>query len=291
MNKKFLVAVGMSLVASMAAFDASAWDVKDLLGGNGSNAVTNILEGVLTKTNISVSDMAGVWTIEGSAVSFKSENALAKAGGVAAAGVIESKLDPYYKQYGLTGGTITINSDGSFQMTVKKMNLSGIITKNNDGSFEFNFKAFGSISIGSLTTYVQQPPQKLEIMFDATKLKALVTTIANISGMNMAQTAAKLLDSYDGLCVGFELSKTGSVTNSNGNTSNGHGTLMNIFGGSGSSNQTNRDGKSNQGGGVNSTQPTQSTHPTQSSENNSGRGSSAVNSAVSGLFRILGGGK
>lgn len=210
--KKYFI---LSLLILSSAFGASAsgWSLSDLLGGlsgDNSNVVTNVIEGVLTRTNISVEDMAGHWTATGSAVSFKSENFLAKAGGVAAAAAVESKLDPYYKQYGLTGAVFDIEKDGSFVMTVKSMKLKGTITKNDDNTFEFNFAAFGVVKIGSLTAYVQKAPGKLEVMFDATKLKGLISAVAQFSGMELAKTAAKVLDQYEGLCVGFALSGTSS---------------------------------------------------------------------------------
>lgn len=212
---KKISSFALLFIALFIPASASAWNLSDLLGGlqNGdSNILTNVLEGVLTDSDISVADMAGQWRVDGSAVSFKSDNFLEKAGGVAAAAAIENKLDPYYKQYGLTGATLTINPDGSFTMTVKKITLSGTISKNADKSFEFNFTAIGAISIGSMTAYAQKSPGKLEIMFDATKLKNLASAVAKISGMSLAKTAASLLDKYEGLCVGFGLTQTGKVS-------------------------------------------------------------------------------
>lgn len=209
---KKLIAFTVLSLSMMCANSAYAIDIKDLLGMAGE-----VVEGVLTKTDITVEDMAGVWTVEGSAVSFKSDNALAKAGGIAAAAAIEQKLDPYYERYGLTGGEFTINADGTFTLALKRMTLSGTVVKNEkDGTFDFKFSALGSIPVGSLTAYVQKPVNKLEIMFDATKLKTLISVVAKYSGMSMAKTASSLLDSYDGLCVGFSMSKTGEVKSATG---------------------------------------------------------------------------
>ncbi len=189
--------------------DSSAFNIKDLLKNNG-DVVSGIIDGVLTRSNISISDMAGSWTVEGSAVSFKSENALAKAGGIAAASAVESKINPYFKQYGLTGGTMTISEDGNFSMGVKGINLSGTIEKKGeDGTFEFNFKALG-MKITSLTAYVEKSPSALKIMFDATKLKTLLQAVAKFSGSQLTQSAVSLLDQYDGLCVGFSMNGTGN---------------------------------------------------------------------------------
>lgn len=201
------------ILAAFTPFNANA-DITDILkkGSKVGDTLGNLVEGVLTKTDIQVADMAGQWTAQGSAVSFKGDNFLEKAGGVAAAATIESQLNPYFKQYGLTGGTVTIKEDGSFTMKFKNISLSGTITKNEDKTFYFNFKALGKINIGKIKTYVEKGPQSLDIMFDASKLKQLVSTIAGFSGNTLAKTAGKLLDSYEGMCVGFKLDKTGSAS-------------------------------------------------------------------------------
>lgn len=193
--------------------DAAGSALGGLFGGNGNNgggilgaagsALGGLVEGVFTQSDITVAQMAGTWTATGSAVSFQSDNFLKKAGGAAVAGTIESKLNPYYQQYGLTGSTLVIQANGSFQLKVKGVTLKGTITKLQDGNFQFSFTPFGNFSVGSLKTYVQKTPTGLDIMFDATKLKNLLSTVAGFTGNSLATTAAGLLDSYEGLCVGF----------------------------------------------------------------------------------------
>lgn len=208
MNKLHIVLAGMALMASVSAPTASAWDLKDVLGGsNVGESVADFVEGVFTKTNLQVADLVGTWTSDGSAVSFKSDNMLKKAGGVAAATALESKLNPYYKKYGLTGAVITITEDAKFTIQVKKLKISGTVERNDDGSFEFKFKVTDSVKLGSLTTYVQKSGDKMDIMFDATKMKNLVSSIAGLTGNNMVKTFGSLLESYDGICVGFSTRK------------------------------------------------------------------------------------
>lgn len=215
MKKTVISLLCSVMVAVIAPSAAHALDIKDLLGGSGvGGTVGNLIEGVFTKTNLEVKDMVGEWTVDGSAVTFKSDNMLKKAGGVAAAAALEAKLDPYYKQYGLTGGVMTINNDSTFTFKVKKMTMSGTISKNSDGTFAFKFKAFNKISLGSIKTYVQKSGNTLEIMFDANKLKSIVSSVAGISGISIAKTVGSVLDGYDGLCVGFGTTKTGNASKS-----------------------------------------------------------------------------
>lgn len=200
------------LLACISAVPAHAIDLKDLLGGKTGDAISNIIEGVFTKSDLSVEDLAGSWEATGAAVTFKSENFLQKAGGLAGAAAIESQLNPYYQKYGLTGATLLIARDGTFTMKIKKMQLKGVVEKGKEeGTFDFKFQAFNRINIGTFTAYVEKSPKNLNVMFDATKMKSLVSTIATLTGQSLAKAAAGILDSYDGACMGFKMRSIGEA--------------------------------------------------------------------------------
>lgn len=216
-------ALGVGLMTPSAA---SALDIKDILGGAGG-AVENIVEGIFTSSNIEVKDLKGEWTASGSAVAFQDENFLKKAGGVAAAGAIENKLDPYYKKYGLTGSTITIKEDGTFAMKVGKITLNGTIEKGpSKGLFYFRFQAFGKVSLGKMKTYVEKGPSSLNIMFDASTLKKIIGVVTSFTGNKMVSTVGNIIDSYEGLCVGFKYDKVKTADDSNSGVVDG---LINIL--------------------------------------------------------------
>ena len=224
--KKTILAVAIAI----AAFSAPSYaiDLKDILGQAGS-AVGNVVDGLLTQTDITVEQMAGTWTATGPAVCFQSENALKKAGGSVMASTIENQLAPYYKQYGLTGAVLTIESSGKFTLKVKGISLNGQITKRSDGNFDFAFTPFGSVKLGSIKAYVEKPMSGLNVMFDASKLKSLISTLAGLTGNSLAKTASSVLDSYNGLCVGFAFngSSTSTNTNTNNNSNNNNNSLIN----------------------------------------------------------------
>lgn len=214
--KKIILTV--ALAAGMSA-TMQGQGLKDILSGlGGTETLTNLIEGVFTKSDITVADMAGTWQTTGSAVTFKSENFLKKAGGLAAASAVEAKIDPYFKKYGLTGSTIAIAADGTFEMKIKRLSLKGDITRNDDGTFEFAFTTFGSFKLAGMTAYVEKGPDNLNIMFDATKMKNLLSMIAGMTGNKMAGAASSILDSYDGLCVGFKMRQTGAAPAGKGNS-------------------------------------------------------------------------
>lgn len=228
-----LMLVALLAVAVIAPAHVSAqFNLSDLLGkvseglksagSSTTDALGGIVDGVFTKTNLEVSDIAGSWTVNGSAVDFRSEEFLKKAGGQAAAAAIEKKIDPYYKKYKLQNSVLTITSDGVLTLGVGKYTLSGTITPNTDeryaGNFIVQFKALGIMSLGeydTYVTYVNNPltgTKQLRMMFDAQKLVALVKCVAALSKKGLAQSAADLLDKYDGVCVGFKCTPATSVS-------------------------------------------------------------------------------
>ena len=251
-----------SIIALFSVNSVQAQGLGDLLGGllggqqggqtdNGlGGTLGNLLEGVFSSSNITVADMEGEWTASGPAVCFQSENFLKQAGGKAAAAAIETKLAPYYEQYGLNNAQLTVNEDGTFTLVTGKIKLNGNITASEGaqkGVFMFNFTILGR-QLMSLTTYVQKTSRSMDVMFDATKLKALMSAIAQFSGMKLAKAVSSILDSYDGLCVGFNF-EGGSTKQTN----TGIGSLLQGLGigGNQQSQGTDSGSQNKSGAGVN----------------------------------------
>ena len=181
-----------------------AQNLGDLLSG--------VIQGVFSSSDITIADIAGSYVSTGPAVTFKSDNFLQKAGGIAGAAALESKLKPYYEQYGLTGLTLEIDKDANFTMQVKGIKLSGVITKNEgDGTFLFNLKALG-MNVGSFTAYIEKSLNNLKVMFDADKLLQIISTVAKFTGNSIVSSLGTLLKSYDGACIGFNMTKQGDVS-------------------------------------------------------------------------------
>lgn len=229
---------------------SKAQGLGDILGGGLGNTLGNIIEGVFSSSNITIADMEGEWTSTGPAVCFQGEGFLKKAGGIAAAAAVETKLAPYYEQYGLNNATLTVNADGTFTLACKMIKLNGTITQAagaEPGVFEFNFTALG-IKLATVTTYVEKTSRSMDVMFDATKLKKLLTAVSQFSGIKVVQALSSILDSYDGLCVGFHFSGGKTQTDS----SNGFslGSILNGLGGgtdkTNTTNGTNKTNKTNQ---------------------------------------------
>lgn len=207
----------------------SSPDLTNILGGAGG-ALGNMLEGVFTKTDLSVQDIAGEWTSTGSAVSFQSDNFLKKAGGSAAAGAVENKLDEYYKKFGLTGAVLNIDTDGNFILNIGKVPLKGTLEVADKGIFKFNFNAGGIMKLGSMKAYVEKTPTGLNVMFDADKIKQLMTLAASLSGSKMVSTADQLLKQYDGICIGFKMTGKSAAPSTGDKVNDAVNTLKGLFG-------------------------------------------------------------
>lgn len=229
--KKITLAVLSAATLICAPVASANPDIKDLLrglgtgtssnteksetGGNGSTSTVlsglqGLVEGLISNKDLTEADLVGTYAYSAPAVAFQSDNLLQKAGGAAAAGVIENKIAPYYEKVGINQMTATFNEDQTFRFTIKRVNLSGTFEKNTEGEagdFIFKFTAAGRIPVGQFAAHVEKVGSKLTITFDATKLITLINQIATISGQKSLQGVASLLNSYDGLNCGFELSK------------------------------------------------------------------------------------
>ena len=93
-------------------------------------------------------------------------------------------------------------------MTVKKVTAKGTISTDKSGNYVFTFQALGKVNVGTMTAYISKSyTNELSLTFDATKLMTLVEKVANYSNNTTLKTASTLLNSYDGITVGFKLKK------------------------------------------------------------------------------------
>lgn len=229
----------VAILTIFAINSANAQSISDIFGSlsSGSSStgdiIGNVLEGVFSSSNISVADMTGTWRASGPAVCFQSDSFLKKAGGIAAAAAIEEKIKPYYQKYGLNNATLTVDNAGNFSLATGKLTLKGTITPKSGadaGVFEFNFTVLNSIKLGSVTTYVQKTSQSMDVMFDATKLKKLLTGLTKYIKIDLLKSIGSILDSYEGLCIGFKFNAAGGQ-NQNSSIGSGLGGLLNVLGG------------------------------------------------------------
>ena len=87
--KKNITCLAFIAFFSLLSANCHAQSWKDLLG---KDNISTFVDAVTGQTSTKV-DLTGTWSYNSSAVEFKSENLLMKAGGMAAATMAESKLN------------------------------------------------------------------------------------------------------------------------------------------------------------------------------------------------------
>ena len=164
-------------------------------------------ENVVANDKFSVDDLVGDWSYGSPAVSFQSDNALKKIGGAGAATAVENKLAPYYKTIGLDKTTLTVDAEHNFSMKLGVAQLKGTIEKAEDGSLVFAFNAFGKISLGKVSAHATKAGSTLNLTFDATRLIQILTKVAGVLNNSTLKAVTDLVNSYDGIYIGFKLKK------------------------------------------------------------------------------------
>lgn len=221
--KKTIIAFALLLMS----LSASAFDLKDLFGGGSGQqgsggALGDVLGGILgdlTSTDeFKPEQLVGTWNYAAPAINLDGGNALASIGGSAASSIIEGKLEPYYQKLGINNLVLTVNEDLTFTMSLKFGTLKGNIEKDEDNNLIFNFQAFQKIKIGKVKTIAVLSTQGLSLTFDVTKLRNIVSKVAEVAKNKTFQSVSGMLNSYDNIYAGFRMTRQKSTSNTNTTT-------------------------------------------------------------------------
>lgn len=213
-----IVNILLAVLLFAAPLQMRAADPKDILGkigsaisnsgdGSGSDALGalgSLINNVAANSNFSVDDLVGTWTYKSPSVTFESENALKKVGGAGAATIVEGKLEPYYKKLGFNKTTLTVDAQHNFTMKLGVLTLTGVVEKNGK-QLVFNFSAFKKIPLGKVNANATKSGNQLNLTFDATKLINILTKVSSKLNISTLNSITSLLDSYDGIFMGFKL--------------------------------------------------------------------------------------
>ncbi len=172
-----------------------------------SSVLGNILGSLLGSDDVKLSQLEGTWNYSSPAVGFQSEDVLKSIGGSAASATIENKLATYYEKLGLNKVVLTMDANGNFSMKTKYATLSGVAEKGQNGIFVFNFKALGAINLGKLDVYTSLSGNTLSLTCDAKKVVEIAKKVSSFTNNTTLQSVITLLDSYDGITIGFKLKK------------------------------------------------------------------------------------
>lgn len=197
--KRLLVAFVALLALGVSASRAA--NPLDILSG---------VVGAVTSTDkFEIKDLEGTWEYKSPAVTFKSDDALTKAGGVAASAAAESKLAPYYSRLGLNTVVITFDAEGNFTVKAKKFSLSGTAVKDSDsGLLTLKFQAAGKLNLGHVSAIASKDATGvLTLTLDATRVISIVDKVASIANNSTLKTMSQLLDKYDGIYAGAKFKR------------------------------------------------------------------------------------
>lgn len=186
-----------------------------LLGGGtttgssstGSSSINGILNNVIGSATFSQADLcAHTWKYSKPGCAFTSENLLAKAGGEIAASKIEEDLSKYYSKFGFSKSNtyFTFKTDGTF--------AAKIDGKSWNGTYTFDEKTHAIQLKGLLLSasgFATRTTNGISLLFEQKKLLTLVKTLSklNLTGSTTMSAVSSIVDNYDGVRVGFEMTK------------------------------------------------------------------------------------
>lgn len=179
--------------------------------GNGSNSSSNagsiingILNNVIGSGTFKQADLCHTWKYSKPGCAFTSENLLAKAGGEIAASKVENKLEGYYKKFGFSSSNtyFTFNTDGTFSAKIDG--------KAWNGTYTFDEKTHAIQLKGLLLSasgYATKTTNGISLLFDQKKLLNLIKALSAFKGSSTLSAVGCIANNYDGMQVGFEMTK------------------------------------------------------------------------------------
>lgn len=182
-------------------------------GGNSSNTtgsttskVGSILDNVIGSTTFKKADLcAHTWKYKSPGCAFTSENLLAKAGGEIAAKKVEEKLSTYYQKAGFSSSNtyFKFNDDGTFNAKIDGKSWSGTYTFD-EKTHAIDLKGRLLLSLNGFAT---KNSSGISILFESKKLLTIIQTLTALSGNTTLGTIGEISKNYDGIRIGFDLSK------------------------------------------------------------------------------------
>lgn len=193
--------------------------VADVLGGllgggtttgsssTGSSIINGILNKVIGSATFSQADLcAHTWKYSKPGCAFTSENLLAKAGGEIAASKVEEDLSKYYSKFGFSKSNtyFTFKTDGTF--------AAKIDGKSWNGTYTFDEKTHAIQLKGLLLSasgFATRTANGISLLFEQKKLLTLIKTLSklNLTGSTTMSAVSSIVDNYDGVRIGFEMTK------------------------------------------------------------------------------------
>jgi len=167
--------------------------------------ISGLLNNVIGSGTFSKEDLcAHTWKYSKPGCAFTSENLLAKAGGEIAASKVEEKLSTYYNKFGFNSSNtqFTFTTDGNFSAQIDG--------KPWQGTYTFDEKTHAIHLKGLLLSasgYATKTTNGISLLFDQKKLLNLIKMLSTFKGSSTLSAVGTIANSYDGMRVGFEMTK------------------------------------------------------------------------------------
>lgn len=175
-----------------------AQSLEDLLKSEGAKKLLNTV-----KDKTGLRSIEGTWQYEGAACQFKSEDLLQKAGGIAMAEGMKTKLEAAYAKAGIVPGKLsyTFSADSTFTSQLGRKSFKGTYSYDaSTGILTLNY-----YSIFRMEANVLKTVKGISLLFDADRLLKFVTLLTSISKSSSLAAVGKVAAQYDGMRLGFEL--------------------------------------------------------------------------------------
>lgn len=205
-----------SFIVGMAAMTLVACGGSNILNGvlsglagtdgNAASGIGNVLTSVLGLDKVTEAGLVGSWRYVNPGVAFTSSNVLAKAGGEVVAQQIENKLKNVYSSVGVKSSNtyFTFGSNKQFEGKLLGTGLSGTYTYDaSTGAINMKTALLGI----NINGYVTGSANGISLLFEGKKLLSLLQTVASLSGNSTLSAIGDLSTNYDGLRLGFDMSR------------------------------------------------------------------------------------
>ncbi|MBR6446750.1 MAG: DUF4923 family protein [Prevotella sp.] len=212
MKKTKSILAGFAMLALTACGTLGTGDtsgIGNILGSvlgaaTDGQTIGNILTSVIGLDKPSQADLIGTWQYRQPGAAFTSENLLAKAGGEVAATTVKEKLASYYNGVGIKSSNTVLQftQDGQFAGKVAGKSISGTYTYD-PNTCQIQMKTL----FFTLPAYAKKTTTGMSILFESKKLLSVLQTLAAISGNSSLQTIGDLSKNYDGVRIGFDMSR------------------------------------------------------------------------------------
>ena len=199
---KKLKRIGILFLMLIASGTLYAQSLEDLLN---SEAAKKVLGKVKEVTAFQAKDLEGTWQYRGAASRLKSEDLLQKAGGVALAEAMNTKLDAAYAKVGIVPGKLsyTFAKDSTFTNCIGKKTFKGTYTYDvATGILTLRYYALLPVE----ATLVRSS-QGISLLFNADRLLKIVGLLSGVTKSSALSALGKIASQYDGMLLGFELNR------------------------------------------------------------------------------------